>query len=237
MKTVLHQAATRGRAAHGWLQTRHTFSFADYYDPKRMGFGALRVLNNDVIAPSGVFGTHPHRDMEIVTIPLAGALRHADSMGHRQVITAGEVQAMTAGTGITHSEHNDSDQHEVSLLQIWIMPREKGLTPRYDQAVFPEVERRDRWQLLVSPDGADGSLIINQDARFFRANLSPGSELSFAAASANHGLYLFVIAGEAETAGVELRSRDGLAITGVASGNVTAGAPGADVLLIETPMS
>jgi len=162
MKLKVHRAGCRGHANHGWLKTWHTFSFADYYNPDRMHFGALRVLNDDIIQAGMGFGTHPHDNMEIITIVLEGELAHRDSMGNGSVISAGEVQVMSAGTGIQHSEFNHSGENEVSLLQIWVFPDKKNVTPRYDQAKFQEDEMTGKWRTIVSPDGNDQTGYISR---------------------------------------------------------------------------
>ena len=162
MATIYHKADSRGHADHGWLLSRHTFSFADYYNPERINFGLLRVLNDDIVKPSMGFGTHPHDNMEIISIPLNGSLRHQDSMGNRHVITAGEVQVMSAGTGVTHSEYNNSDTEEVNFLQIWVFPRKRNLTPRYGQKRFKKQDRRNDFQLIVSPEQDSEAILINQ---------------------------------------------------------------------------
>ena len=176
MITIRH-AGERGHFDHGWLDTHHTFSFADYHDERHMGFSDLRVINDDVVQPGQGFGTHPHRDMEIVTYVLEGELLHRDSMGNGSVIRPGEVQRMTAGTGVRHSEENASREQPVHLLQIWILPGQRGLTPGYEQTAFPEAERRGKLRLVASPDGALGSVTIHQDARMYATLLARGEEV------------------------------------------------------------
>jgi redox-sensitive bicupin YhaK (pirin superfamily) len=172
------KSETRGTADHGWLKARHTFSFADYYDSKRVHFGNLRVINEDRIAPGQGFGTHPHNDMEIVTYIISGAIEHKDSMGNGTVITAGEVQRMTAGTGVSHSEFNHSQDDELHLLQIWIFPEAKNLEPGYEQTLFPRDEKLNRLRLIGSRDGRDGSLTIHQDVDLYASVLESGAQVS-----------------------------------------------------------
>ncbi len=190
----LRRSEDRGHAEHGWLESYHSFSFADYYDPEHMGYSALRVINEDRVVPAAGFPTHPHRDMEIVTYMLDGALAHRDSMGNGSVIRPGEVQRMSAGTGVTHSEYNASDTEQAHFLQIWILPQERGLTPGYEQKQFSEHERRDRLRLVASPDGAEGSVTIHQDARLYAGLLAAGSTLRHRLAAGRHG-YLHVARG------------------------------------------
>lgn len=208
MEHIIHKASERGFADHGWLKTSHSFSFANYYNGEKMHFGRLRVFNDDIVAPSSGFGLHPHEDMEIITIPLSGALKHADNMGNEGVITTGEVQVMSAGTGIFHSEHNASDTEPVNFFQLWIFTNEKGHKPRYDQKKFFPEGREEKWQLLVSPDGKDGSLWIHQNA--FISILESGglTETSYHLHSPGNGVYFMVIDGEAEIEGVDLGKRD-----------------------------
>ena len=213
MKTVLHDAETRGRAEHGWLRSRHTFSFADYYDPERMGFGALRVINDDIVAPAAGFGTHAHDNMEIISIPLSGSLRHEDSMGNIHVIRQREVQIMSAGTGISHSEYNASDSEPVNFLQIWVTPKQRDIEPRYDQQEFPAENREDHFQLVVAPDSEDGALWINQESWFLLGNFSAGQRERYRLHRDENGVYVFVLEGRAEVAGERLGRRDGLGIT------------------------
>jgi redox-sensitive bicupin YhaK (pirin superfamily) len=215
MKINIHKADSRGLADHGWLVSRHTFSFASYYDPERMGFGALRVINDDIVMPSQGFSTHPHENMEIISIPLQGTLRHKDSMGNLHVIEAGEVQIMSAGTGITHSEYNDSGAEDVRFLQIWVLPKERDITPRYDQIRFDPAQRKNQFQLLVSPDGVEGSMWMNQDGYFSMIDLDINGTANYQLHNKNNGVYLFLLSGSLSVEGGELCPRDGAEISGV----------------------
>ena len=235
MKTVLHKAETRGRAEHGWLDSRHTFSFADYHDPERMGFGALRVLNDDIVAPGAGFGTHSHSNMEIISIPLSGSLRHKDSMGNTQVIRQGEVQIMSAGTGIRHSEYNASDSDLVNFLQIWIVPKEPDITPRYGQQEFPAENREDRFQTVLAPDVGTDAVWINQDAWFSLGIFSAGRRDTYPLHNSANGVYVFVLEGGAEVAGERLGRRDGLGITEAGEIEIAA-ATDCELLVIEVPL-
>ncbi|MDX1516981.1 MAG: pirin family protein [Woeseiaceae bacterium] len=214
------RSADRGHANHGWLDTRHTFSFADYHNPSRMGFGSLRVINEDVIAPQSGFGTHPHRDMEIVTYLVSGELAHKDSMGNGSTIRAGELQRMTAGTGVLHSEFNRSDE-ETHLLQIWILPERTGLEPGYEQKLFPPEAKSNRWCVLASRDGRDGSLTIHQDATLLATLLDAGESLEHAFAAGRSG-FLQVVEGAVDVSGEHLSAGDGMAISDTAAITVTA---------------
>jgi redox-sensitive bicupin YhaK (pirin superfamily) len=207
------RSSERGHFDHGWLDTYHTFSFGEYHDPRRMGFGSLRVINEDRVAPSHGFGTHPHRDMEIVTYVLEGTLLHADSMGHGGPIRAGEMQRISAGSGITHSERNGSETEPVHLYQIWLFPERKSLNPGYEQTTFDPLARQDRWQLVASNDGRDGSLTIHQDASLWLARLTPGSKLE-RDLSQDRQVWLQVIQGRVELDGISLEPGDGAAIGG-----------------------
>ncbi len=208
---ITHFANTRGMADHGWLKSAHTFSFADYYNPERMHFGVLRVINDDVIAPGTGFGRHPHRDMEIITIPLEGSVIHEDSEGNKGVIKRGEIQVMSAGTGISHSEF--SDKFEVTkLLQIWVFPKKLQIPPRYDQKKYSLAERKNKLQLIVSPDSRDHSLMINQDAFFSLGEFDDGREFEYMAYNKNNGAYLFIISGSFEINGTVFNARDGVGI-------------------------
>jgi redox-sensitive bicupin YhaK (pirin superfamily) len=205
------KSETRGTADHGWLKARHTFSFADYYDPKRVHFGNLRVINEDRIAPGQGFGRHPHNDMEIVTYIISGAIEHKDSMGNGTVITAGEVQRMTAGTGVSHSEFNHSQDDELHLLQIWIFPEAKNLEPGYEQTLFPRDEKLNRLRLIGSRDGRDGSLTIHQDVDLYASVLESGAQVSLDGV-ANRRVFVQVISGSLDVNGEKLVAGDGAQI-------------------------
>ena len=205
-------AAERGHADHGWLDTYHTFSFADYYDPAQMGFRALRVINEDRVAPGQGFGMHGHRDMEIITYVLSGALEHKDSLGHGEVLRPGELQRMSAGTGIRHSEFNPSATEPTHLYQIWLEPDRTGLPPSYEQRAFAEEGRRGRWQLVASPDAADGSLLIHQNAKVLLAALSAGETLTYDLAPHRHA-WLQILRGAVVLNGQMLQTSDGAAIS------------------------
>ena len=214
MKGVLHKADTRGLADHGWLQSRHTFSFANYHNPDRMGFGLLRVINDDIVQPSRGFDTHPHENMEIVSIPISGELRHQDSMGNTQQIRAGEVQIMSAGSGITHSEYNGSDSELVAFLQIWVLPQLQNIEPRYGQQLFSCNDRKNKFQIVVSPDkdNNDGAIWINQDAWFLGGDFDTGQTGSYRIKREGNGAYFFVIEGAVTIADEQLRRRDAIGV-------------------------
>ena len=207
----LRPAQDRGHFDHGWLDTYHTFSFGDYFDPEQMGFRSLRVINEDRVQPGQGFGMHGHRDMEIVTYVLSGALQHRDSLGNGSVLRPGELQRMTAGSGIRHSEFNPSEHEPVHLYQIWLLPERKGLPPSYGQRPFPAAGRRGQWQLTVSPDGRDGSLVIRQDAEIYLAELTSGERLEFPLPSGRHA-WLQALRGEVQVNGQSLQAGDGAAI-------------------------
>lgn len=209
---TLRKAEDRGHFDHGWLNTYHTFSFGDYYDPAHMGFGTLRVINEDWVQPGKGFGTHPHRDMEILTYVLEGALEHKDSMGNGSAIRPGEVQRMSAGTGVTHSEFNHSKDDRVHLLQIWILPGQKNLNPSYEQKRFSKEERQGCFRLIASPEGTDGSVTIHQDAKVYGSLLDSGQEISYAIPEGRH-LWLQVARGTVQAGGQSLRAGDGLAVS------------------------
>ncbi len=212
MTKTMHKADTRGVADHGWLNSRHTFSFADYHDPERMRFGLLRVINDDVVQPAMGFDTHPHENMEIISIPLVGALRHKDSMGNIQEITAGEVQIMSAGTGITHSEYNGSESEVVNFLQIWVLPEKGGIEPRYDQKLFSADDRQGQFQNIVSPDQNDDGVWINQQAWFWLGDFKAGQSDTYTIKKSGNGAYFFVIEGAVAVAGEQLGRRDGMGV-------------------------
>ena len=232
---LLDRSATRGKAEHGWLHSRHTFSFADYHNPERMGFGLLRVLNDDVVAASMGFSTHPHKNMEIISIPLSGSLRHEDSMGNKHVITAGEIQVMSAGTGITHSEYNNSAHSEVNFLQIWILPQQLNIQPRYDQKAIDASDKNNCIQLIAAPMGTPDVVNINQQAYFSLAEIDATATLKYIRYHPQHGVYFFVIAGQLKLAGEELSHRDGIGLTDVDNIEVTA-VTRSRLLCIEVPM-
>ncbi len=208
---IVRPSGQRGTADHGWLQAKHSFSFADYYDPAEMGWGALRVINEDRVAPGMGFGMHGHRDMEIVTYILSGALEHKDSLGNGGVIQRGEVQRMTAGKGILHSEFNPLPDQETHLLQIWIEPAERGTRASYEQQELAVDAMRGRWRLVASPDGADGSTTIGQDARLWASLLVPGEPLAYALSPGRLG-YVQVVSGQLELNGIALAAGDGAKI-------------------------
>jgi len=235
MKLTVHRAGCRGHVDHGWLNTWHSFSFASYYNPDRMHFGALRVLNDDTVQAGMGFGTHPHDNMEIITIVLAGELEHKDSMGNGSVIRPGEVQVMSAGTGIQHSEFNHSNKDEVSLLQIWVFPDKKNVVPRYDQAKFQEEEMKGKWRTVVSPDGADNTLWIHQQAWFSLGVFDPGKKVSYQLKKADSLVYLFLISGEIEIGSETLNQRDGLCIEQIGSGIDVITIEQSKVLVMEIP--
>ena len=229
---TVRKSADRGAADYGWLDTRYTFSFADYYDPAHMGFRALRVINEDRVAPRAGFGTHGHRDMEIISYVLAGELRHQDSMGNGSVIRPGDVQRMSAGTGVTHSEMNPGAA-PVHFLQIWLHPSQRGLVPGYEQKYFPASEKRGRLRLVVSPDGAEGSLRMNQDARLF-AGLFDGDEATTLAIRPGRSAYVHVARGRLRANGVELGGGDALKLTDSPQLTLDSGVD-AEVLVFELP--
>src|SRR5258708_2060005 len=208
MKTILQKASERGAADHGWLKAKHYFSFASYHNPEKVHFGLLRVLNDDIVAGGGGFGTHPHDNMEIVTIPLTGALQHKDSTGGNGIIKAGDVQIMSAGTGVRHSEANASATEPVTLFQVWIFPKERNIEPRYDQRNFDIAERVNKWQTVISPVEADKALWINQDAKFSLTKLEAGKTLDYTNAFTGNGVFLVVINGTVKVGAVDLNKRD-----------------------------
>ena len=228
---TIRSAGERGRTSIDWLESRHTFSFGDYHDPKWRGFRSLRVINDDFVAPGGGFDTHPHRDMEIVTYVLAGALEHRDSLGNGSVIRPGDVQRMTAGTGILHSEFNPSDSDGVHLLQIWLFPDRKGLPPGYEQQAIPREQLRNRLRLVASRDGREGSVTIHQDADIFAAVLDPATSVQHTIASGRHA-WLQVAKGSVRLNGSPLATGDGAAISDESALTVV-GAEPAEILLFE----
>ena len=236
MKTTLHKADTRGHANHGWLDSHHTFSFAGYYDPARVHFGMLRVLNDDIVKGGAGFGQHPHDNMEIISIPLKGALEHGDNTGGNGIIRSGEVQIMSAGSGIAHSEKNASKVEDVNFLQIWVFPKERNIKPRYDQKLFSAEDRKNRFQTVVSPEKNGSSLWINQDAWFSLGNLSKGTSNEYTVQKSSNGIYAFVIQGEITVNGQKLSKRDGLGVWDTDKISISADTD-AEVLLIDVPMN
>jgi len=213
MKTIKHTSDSRGFANHGWLKSYHSFSFSSYYNPERMNFGALRVFNDDLVQPAMGFGTHPHQNMEIISIPLKGALSHKDSMNNKRSIEVGEVQVMSAGTGLTHSEFNDSTTDEVNFLQLWILPEKQNVVPNYEQKQFDLTERKNNFQTVVSPQDklTEGSLGIHQQAYIHLGNFEEGKSISHKITN-EKGVYIFIIEGEVEVIGEKLHKRDALGV-------------------------
>ena len=236
MKTTIFKAGLRGHADHGWLNSYHTFSFAEYHDPERVRFGLLRVVNDDLVSPGEGFGTHPHDNMEIVSIPLNGALAHKDSTGTEKVINTGDVQIMSAGSGLYHSEYNASKTEPVSFLQIWVFPKERDITPRYEQKSFDKAERQNKLQTVVSPAKDDGALWINQDAWFSLANLEKGQSIDYTLNNKASGVFIFLLEGNAEAVGEKLEKRDAVGVTGADKVNITAN-DNSEILVIEVPMN
>jgi len=235
MELIYHPASSRGHADHGWLKSSHSFSFASYYNPDRIRFGLLRVLNDDEVAPGMGFGLHPHDNMEIISIPLFGDLEHRDSMGNIGVIKEGDVQVMSAGTGIEHSEYNKNKDKEVHFLQIWVFPKHKNVSPRYDQTSIPKANS-DTWTQLVSPNEDDEGAWINQDAWFHLGRFDSGSQSTYDIKHEGNGLYVFVLEGKLKIEDQELSKRDGLGIisTDKVQFNFT---ENSKVLLLEVPMN
>ena len=237
MKTIIHKADTRGFANHGWLKSHHTFSFSSYQNPERMNFGKLRVLNDDVVQPKMGFGTHPHQNMEIISIPLKGALSHKDSMGNKRAIEVGEVQVMSAGTGLTHSEFNDSKTDDVNFLQLWIIPEEMGVAPNYEQRKFDVSARKNTLQTVVAPKDKleDNALPISQQAYIYRTNLDVGNSVKLSPKNADNGFYVFVTEGGVELSGNTLSKRDAIGVWDVDTIEVSA-EENSELIIIEVPM-
>lgn len=232
---VIHRAKTRGMADHGWLKSFHTFSFANYHNPDRMHFGVLRVLNDDYVEPGMGFGTHPHQNMEIISIPLEGDLEHKDNMGNATVIKQGDVQVMSAGTGVQHSEYNKNKDKAVKFLQIWLFPKKKNVTPRYDQMTFDPADRHNKLQQVLSPNPDDEGVWIHQDAWFHIGNFDKGQEFRYSVKKPGNGIYLFILNGSLETSGQQLMSRDAMGIWNVDQISINA-LDNTEVLLMEVPM-
>jgi len=236
MNTIIHKAETRGSANHGWLNSHHTFSFANYHNPERMNFGVLRVLNDDRVEAGMGFGTHPHDNMEIISIPLEGDLEHKDSMGNVAVIKEGDVQVLSAGTGITHSEFNKNKDKEVKFLQIWIFPKKKNLAPRYDQISIRDIEKDNEFYQVLSPNKDDQGVWINQDAWFSIGKFTKGKSDIYKINKNGNGVYVFILEGEVKINNEILNKRDGIGIWDTDSFVVNA-TENARVLLMEVPMN
>jgi redox-sensitive bicupin YhaK (pirin superfamily) len=235
MQTILHKAETRGHADHGWLNTWHTFSFASYYDPERMNFGALRVLNDDTVAPGMGFGKHPHDNMEIISIPLSGDLEHEDSMGNKAIIREGDIQVMSAGTGVFHSERNKNRNKEVKFLQIWIFPNKKNVEPRYDQISLRELEVLNEFYQILSPNENDAGVWIHQDAWFFMGHFTSKWEGDYQLRKPKNGVYFFVIEGSLTVLGEKLNRRDGMGVWETEAVKISVENK-SKILLLEIPM-
>ncbi len=235
MNTVLHKANTRGHANHGWLDSHHSFSFANYRNPERMHFGVLRVLNDDVVAGGKGFGRHPHDNMEIISIPLEGDLEHQDSMGNVAVIKEGDVQAMSAGTGIYHSEYNKNKDKAVRFLQIWVFPKSRSITPNYTQISLKEIEKQNEFYQVLSPSKEDQGVSIHQDAWFHLGKFDKETATNYRIKQAGNGVYAFILEGTATIAGQALEKRDGFGIWNVNDFDIKAGKD-SRVLLMEVPM-
>ena len=233
--TILHKADTRGDANHGWLHSKHTFSFANYYNPERMHFGALRVLNDDSVEGGMGFGTHPHDNMEIISIPLEGDLEHRDSMNNIAVIKNGDIQVMSAGTGIQHSEYNKSKDNKVKFLQIWVFPNAKNVTPRYDQITLNAADRHNTFQQILSPNADDAGVWIHQNAWFHLAKFDKGTSKEYSIKSKGNGLYIFNLSGDIKVGEQVLNARDGYGIWDFEKLTISADSE-AEFLLMEVPM-
>lgn len=236
MKTIFHKALDRGHADHGWLNARHSFSFSSYHDPNKVHFGLLRVLNDDIVAPGGGFGMHPHDNMEIVTIPLSGTLEHKDSMGNIGVIRPNEIQAMSAGSGLMHSEYNHSKTEPVNLLQIWVFPKERNIKPRYDQKIFSEDEKKGRFKTIVAPVKDEKIMWINQDAYFSLGKFDTAGRHEYKIQHQGNGAYVFIIEGSATIEGQKLGKRDAMGIWETEKFSLDIDA-NSEILIIDVPMN
>lgn len=235
--TILHKADTRGYANHGWLKSHHTFSFANYYNPERVHFGVLRVLNDDQVAAGRGFGTHPHDNMEIISIPLEGDLEHKDSMNNVAVIKKGDIQVMSAGTGVYHSEYNRNSDKETKFLQIWVFPNKKNVAPRYDQMTLDIADRRNRLQQILSPNPEDAGVWIHQDAWFNIGTFDAGTTANYDIKRQGNGVYAFILKGDFEIDGQTVNQRDGLGIWNTKSIALKALTQDAEILLMDVPMT
>ena len=235
MKTIYHAADSRGNADHGWLKSRHTFSFANYHNPERMGFGALRVINDDFVIGGQGFGKHSHRDMEIISIPLSGKLGHGDNIGNNGIIETGEIQVMSAGTGITHSEMNGDNEEAVKFLQIWVIPNKMNVEPRYQQIRMDEIMQPNKFNQVLSPNADDAGVWIHQNAWFSMGDFDKGLTETYQLKDPNNGVYIFVISGKVVVNGNTLDTRDGLGVWDTKNFTMDV-EDDAKVLLMEVPM-
>ncbi len=236
MQQIIHRASERGNANHGWLNAHHSFSFAGFYNPQKMNFGVLRVLNDDIIAGGRGFGTHPHDNMEIITIPLEGDLTHKDSMGNAATIHHGDVQVMSAGTGIEHSEYNHNADKELKLLQIWMFPNQRNVEPRYDQISLNQAERHNKLQQILSPNQNDEGVWVHQEAWFHLGIFESEHEINYKIKSQNNGVYAFVISGSFEINGQTLNKRDAIGVWNSEEINFQSKTNGSEILLMDMPM-
>ena len=234
--SVLHKASTRGHADHGWLVSNHTFSFANYHNPERMHFGVLRVLNDDTVAEGRGFGRHPHDNMEIISIPLEGDLEHEDSMGNKAIIRKGDIQVMSAGTGIMHSEYNKNTDQPVKFLQIWVYPNQRNVSPRYDQITLDIKQRQNKFQQILSPNPNDEGVWVHQDAWFSMGHFDKGIETTYQIKQAGNGIYIFVIKGSVTVEGQELETRDGFGIWDVSEISLKSTSADTEILLMDLSM-
>lgn len=235
--SVLHKASTRGHADHGWLVSNHTFSFANYHNPERMHFGVLRVLNDDTVAEGRGFGRHPHDNMEIISIPLEGDLEHEDSMGNKAIIRKGDIQVMSAGTGIIHSEYNKNTDQTVKFLQIWVYPNQRNVSPRYDQITLDIAQRQNKFQQILSPNPDDEGVWIHQDAWFSMGHFDKDIETTYQIKQSGNGVYIFVIKGSVTVEGQALETRDGFGIWDVSEINLKSTSADTEILLMDLSMT
>lgn len=235
--SVIHKADSKGKADHGWLESNHTFSFANYHNPERMHFGVLRVLNDDKVEAGRGFGTHPHDNMEIISIPLEGDLEHKDSMGNSAIIKSGDIQVMSAGTGIMHSEFNKNNDSLVKFLQIWVYPNKRNVTPRYDQITLDKTKGQNKFQQILSPNADDEGVWIHQDAWFHLGNFENNVETNYQIKKKGNGVYAFILKGSAEIEGQKVETRDGFGVWDIADLNIKSTTEGTEILLMEVPMT
>ncbi|MGE8556549.1 MAG: pirin family protein [Chryseobacterium jejuense] len=235
--SVIHKAASRGKADHGWLLSQHTFSFANYYNPERMHFGVLRVLNDDRVEAGRGFGTHPHDNMEIISIPLEGDLEHKDSMGNTAIIKSGDIQVMSAGTGIMHSEFNKNSDQLVKFLQIWVYPKKRNVTPRYDQITLDKTKNKNQFQQILSPNADDEGVWIHQDAWFHLGTFDQNREINYQIRKKGNGVYAFILKGSAEIEGQLVEERDGFGVWDIKDLNIKTIQENTEILLMEVPMT